>query len=188
MLIKKDKLNLSFPGASCVEHKWGPAAWTCHNTSISGWNTFFYKISGWNTLYYSISGWNTLFSLYFSKLCINFANKTALFSNNDPVMGADIFHTFFISVYMIPYPCVNYHIHKYAMVCTLYLQVPQCMVLQCRLNFAPWNLIPKSPVWAGAMYIVADNCPLPPLVACANNLTSTLHHADYGNLAHTCRL
>ena len=86
------------------------------------------------------------FSLYFSKLCINFANKTALFSNNDPVMGADIFHTFFISVYMIPYPCVNYHIHKYAMVCTLYLQVPQCVVLQCRLNFAPWNLIPKSPV------------------------------------------
>ena len=85
-------------------------------------------------------------SLYFSKLCINFANKTALFSNNDPVMDADIFHTFFISVYTIPYPCVNYHIHKYAMVCTLYLQVPQCMVLQCRLNFAPWNLIPKSPV------------------------------------------
>ena len=89
----------------------------------------------------------SFFLIFFSsKLCINFANKTALFSNNDPVMGADIFHRFFISVYMIPYPCVNYHIHKYAMVCTLYLQVPQCMVLQCRLNFAPWNLIPKSPV------------------------------------------
>ena len=146
---QKDKLNLSFPGAGCVEHKWGPAAWTCDDTSISGWNTLFlFDLR----LKYS-------FSLYFSKLCINFANKTALFSNNDPVMGADIFHTFFISVYMIPYPSVNYHIHKYAMVCTLYLQVPQCMVLQCRLNFAPWNLIPKSPVWAGAMYIVADNCP-----------------------------